>query len=117
MSERDKCLRKFRNTKHEVDISSNKRKRNEVNIALRKAESAYFKNLLNESKKLTQELWKTLKKIYPVKSGVGGHTQNFNIDGEVTNNPSKVSNSFVSYYISIITELKKYLFPLNEIAW
>ena len=57
-----------------------------------------------------------MKKIYPVKSGEGGHTKNFNIDGEVTNNPSKVSNGFVSYYTSIITELKKRLFPLNEIA-
>ena len=39
------------------------------------------------------------------------------INGEVTNNPSKVSNGFVSYYTSIITELKKRLFPLNEITW
>ena len=36
---------------------------------------------------------------------------NFNIDGEVTNNPSEVSNGLVSYYTSVITELKKHLFP------
>ena len=72
--------------------------------------------MLNENK-LPREFWKTLKKIYPVKSGEGGHIKNFNIDGEVTNNPSKVSNSFVSYYTSIITELKKHLFPLNETEW
>ena len=52
-----------------------------------------------------------MKKIYPVKSGDGGHAKNFNVDGEVTNNPSKVSNGLVSYYTSIITELKKHLFP------
>ena len=28
-----------------------------------------------------------------------------------------MTNGFVSYYTSIITELKKHLFPLNEIAW
>ena len=39
------------------------------------------------------------------------------MNGEVTNNTSKASNEFVSYYTSIITELKKHLFPLNEIAW
>ena len=35
------------------------------------------------------------------------------MNGEVT----KVWNEFVSYYTSIITELKKHFFPLNEIAW
>ena len=53
----------------------------------------------------------TMKKIYPVNSGDGGHAENFNIDGEVTNNPSKVSNGLVSYYTSILTELKKHLSP------
>ena len=43
MNECDKCLRKCRNTKHAVDVSSYKRKQNEVNIALCKAKSAYFK--------------------------------------------------------------------------
>ena len=52
-----------------------------------------------------------MKKIYSVKSGDGGHAKNFNIDREVTNNPSKVSNGLGSYYTSIITELKKHLFP------
>ena len=75
MNKRDKCLRKCRNTKPEINISSYKRKRNEVNIALRKAKSAYFKNLLNENKKLPREFWKTLKKIYLVRSGDGGHTK------------------------------------------
>ena len=56
---------KCRNTKREVDISSYKGKRNEVNIALRKP--AYFKNLLNENKNWPREFWKTLEKIYPVK--------------------------------------------------
>ena len=55
-----------------------------------------------------------MKKNYLVKLGNGGHAKNFNIDGEVTNNPSKESNGFVCYYTSIITELKKHLFPLNE---
>ena len=84
MNERDKRLRKYRNTKREVDISLDKRKRNEVNIALRKAKSAYFKNLLNENKNLPREFLKNLKKIYLVKSGEGGHAKNFNIDGEAT---------------------------------
>ena len=87
LNERDKCLRKCRNTRSEVDISLYKRKRNEVHIVLRNAKSAYFKNLLNENKKLPWEFWKTLKKIYLVKSRDDSHTKNFNIDGDVTNNP------------------------------
>ena len=79
--------------------------------------STYSKNLLNEKKKIHHEFWKTVKKNYLVKSGNSGHAKNFNIDGEVTNNPSKVSNGFVSYYTSIITELRKHLFPLNEVVW
>ena len=117
MSERDRFFRKFRITKRKVDISSYKRKRNEVNIALYKAKLTYFKTLLNENKELPREFWKTLKKIYLVKSGDGSHAKNINTDGEVTNNPVKKSNGFVSYYTSIITEIKKHLFPLNENPW
>ena len=82
--------------------------------AKEKDKSIYFKNLLKE-KKIPQEL-EDLKKNYLVKLGNGGHAKNFNIDGEVTNNPSKESNGFVCYYTSIITELKKHLFPLNEVV-
>ena len=82
--------------------------------AKEKDKSIYFKNLLKE-KKILQEL-EDLKKNYLVKLGNGGHAKNFNIDGEVTNNPSKESNGFVCYYTSIITELKKHLFLLNEVV-
>ena len=82
--------------------------------AKEKDKSIYFKNLLKE-KKIPQEL-EDLKKNYLVKLGNGGHAKNFNIDGEVTNNPSKESNGFVCYYTSIITELKKHLFLLNEVV-
>ena len=52
MNKHDKRLRKDRNNKREGDISSCKIKQNEVNKALRIAKLAYFKNLLNENKKL-----------------------------------------------------------------
>ena len=48
MNDRDKLLRKSRRTKDELDISRCKRKRNEVNIAIRKARSSYYKNMLKE---------------------------------------------------------------------
>ena len=47
MNERDKRLRRCRNTTRKIDISSCKIKRNEVNIALCKARPAYFKTFLN----------------------------------------------------------------------
>ena len=49
--------------------------------------------------------------------GGGSHAKNFSKNGEATNNPSKVSNVFVNYYTSIMTELRKNLFPLNAVAW
>ena len=49
MNDRDKLLRKSRRTKDEHDISQYKRKRNEVNIAIRKARSSYHKNMLKEN--------------------------------------------------------------------
>ena len=101
MSERNKSLKKCRNTKGENGISLYKIKRNKVNITLCKAKSAYFKNLVNENKKLPREFWKISKKIYPVKLGDGDHVKNFSINEEVRNNPSKVSNGFISYHASI----------------
>ena len=49
MTTRDKILRKMRKTKLQFDINAYKAKRNEVNIALRKAKSQHFKNLLSEN--------------------------------------------------------------------
>ena len=64
---------------HQLTFHHTKKKTNRS-----KSTSAYFKNLLNENEKLPRKFWKTLKKIYPVKSWDGGHAKIFNIDGELT---------------------------------
>eukprot|EP00794_Sanderia_malayensis_P000814 gene814-110_t len=48
MNDRDKLLRRSRRTRKEPDISAYKRKRNEVNIAVKRAKSDYHKKLLKE---------------------------------------------------------------------
>ena len=70
------CELKKENDDMLVKLTFHHMKKNEVNFALGKATSTYFKNFLNENKKLPREFWKALKKIYPVKSGGCGHAKN-----------------------------------------
>ena len=78
MNEWSKLLRKSRRTKEESDISAYKSKRNEVNIAVRKAKSVFHKNLLEENSRDSNKFWKTLKSIYLRTANVKQNLQTFN---------------------------------------
>ena len=59
-NDKDKILRKSRRTKAKFDISKYKQKRNEVNIAIRKAKSSYHQNLLEETLQIQVSFGKPL---------------------------------------------------------
>ena len=117
INDRDKLLRKSRRTKAEVDISQYKRKRNEVNVAIRKTKSKYHKKLLKENSTNPNKFWKTIKSIYPTKASAGPSSHSFDVQGEKTNDAIKVANVFCTYFTTIITTLREKAIPLCNFVW
>ena len=116
MNTRDKLLRKMRKTKLQFDINVYKAKRNEVNIALRKAKSKYFKNLLSENTNSPKKFWKTPKSIFPFESK-SNNSKSFLIENEFKLMPSKIATGFANFYTNIASVIKSSLFPLNNVIW
>ena len=117
MNVRDKLLRKSRRTKAELDISKYKQKRNEVNIAIRKAKSSYHQSLLKENSANPNQFWKTIKSIYPTKANEGSSMHTFDFQGEKTNDAIKVANGFCNFFTTVITTLRERAIPLCNFAW
>ena len=117
MNARDKLLRKSRRTKANSESSQYKSKRNEVNAAVRKAKSTYYKNLLNENSTDANKFWKTLKSIYPTKNRDKTSLRSFDIGGEKTTDPSQIANAFCTFFTQVIASLKSKAIPLRNFAW
>ena len=117
MNARDKLLHKSRRTKANSDISQYKLKRNEVNTAVRKAKSTYYKNLLNENSSDVNKFWKTLKSIFPTKKRDKTSTRSFDIGVEKTTDSSQIANAFCSFFTQVIASLKRKIIPLRNFEW
>ena len=118
MNERDQLLRKSRRTKSNADSLAYKRKRNETNIAIKRAKSSYYKNLLSENSENPSKFWKVLKSIYPCKNLKKHNSQSFDIDGEVKScNPSTIANAFGEFFAGTVKTLKEKAFPLCAFVW
>ena len=117
MNERDRLLRKSRRSKNELDISKYKQKRNEVNIALRRAKSSYHKDLIHEHSGNSNKLWKTLKSIYPIKSKGINQPRTLELNGIRLNDSYAIANAFASFFKNIIVSLKAKTIPLIDFVW
>ena len=117
MNDRDKLLRKSRRTRKESDISAYKRKRNEVNISVRRAKADYHKNLLKESSKDPNKFWKTLKSIYPTKTNNKQSVKTLDIDGVKIRDAHHIVDTFCSFFTSVVKKLKEKAFPLCNFSW
>ena len=62
MNKRYKLLQQAQKTKDPEDFERYKALRNQVNIALRKADSKYWKDLLKSKDKGSRDFWKIVKK-------------------------------------------------------
>ena len=98
MNHRDKLLRRSRRTIIELDISAYKRKRNEVNIAVKRGKPEYHKKLLKESAKDPNKFWKTLKSIYPTKTNDKQPMKTLDIDDDTIKDPHIIADAFCSFF-------------------
>ena len=119
MNERDMLLRKSRRTKSKSDILAYKQKQNEANIAVKRAKSSYYKNLLSENSENPSKFWKILKSIYPSKKKKKYTSQSFDIGDHVkTCDPFTISNVFCKFFTGTFTKtLKEKATPLYDLVW
>ena len=97
MNDREKLFSKSRRTRKESDISQYKRKRNEVNIAVKRTKSDYHKKLLKESSKDPNKLWKILKSIYSTKTNDRQSMKTLDVDGIQIRDSHRISDAFCSF--------------------
>ena len=117
MNDRDKLLRRSRRTRKESDISAYKRKRNEVNIAVKRTKSDYHKKLLKENSKDPNKFWRTLKSIYSTKTNDKQSMKTLDVDGVQIRDPHLIADAFCSFFTSTVTILKEKAFPLCNFCW
>ena len=115
MIDRDRLLRKMRKTKLENDITACKMKRNKANICLRKAKSKKYQNLLDENFRTPDRFWKVIKRMHPAKNKQSLSSKSFEVNSELTSDPTLIKNGFAYFYTEIAPKLKKLLLPLNVI--
>ena len=81
MNERDKLLRKWRKVKRKDLKDQLKAKRNLVNSRVRAEKAEYTKSLLRENANDPTSFWKTLKKVFPIKTKNSHAEHSFTIKG------------------------------------
>jgi len=104
MNSRDCQLRKARRTKTENDWSRYKTLRNRCNTLIKKAKSAYHRNVLTENESNPRKFWDAIKAIYPNKpKPVGNISSNLK---DINSTVIKFSNYFKSAIVTINTPKK-----------
>jgi len=99
MNSRDCQLRKARRTKTENDWSRYKTLRNRCNTLIKKAKSAYHRNVLTENESNPRKFWDAIKAIYPNKpKPVGNISSNLK---DINSTVIKFSNYFKSAIVTI----------------
>ena len=112
MSTRDKLMRKARKSKLNAHREEYKRKRNEVNIMIRKAKSDYTRTLLSEISRNPDGFWAAIIRVFPSKSKNVISEKPFVIDGIKSVKPNEVVNGFCNYFSTVVSTLTQTSHPL-----
>ena len=114
MKERDRCLKKFRSSKLEIDKIEMRRMRNLVNISVKNARAVFIKDQLEIHKNDPKKFWKELNSLIP--NNKSKNNQNFNNikDDDLTIIPKdQLSNSVNTYFANIGLVLDKKIPPIH----
>jgi hypothetical protein len=117
MNDRDKLLRKWRKVKTKSLKDQFKFKRNLVNTQVRNAKSEYTKSLLRENANDPTSFWKSLKKVFPMKTKPCHVEQSFIINGQKETDPVNICEGFSQYFSTIVTTLKRASYPFVNFVW
>ena len=80
--------------------------RNKTTRFIRNAKQDYYSNLIEENKKNSSKLWKTLKSVIATKSKTST-IESLETDSGVIQEPKKISQSFAKYFSTAIAKLRQ----------
>ena len=83
--------------------------RNKITVTIKETKRPYYSNLIQKNKRHSSKLWSVIK------SEIGSdQIQSLEIDGEDITDPKQISASFVSFFKSIIANLRQTL-PVSAV--
>ena len=108
---RDKLLRKFIKSKDEGKIkedlySKYKALRNKVVSLTRTSKKLHFQQYFAENSKDIKKTWSGIKNIINFRNANKGQPSSMFIDGEFTNDSTKIANSFNNYFSTVAEKLQ-----------
>ncbi|XP_057294623.1 uncharacterized protein LOC130623152 [Hydractinia symbiolongicarpus] len=116
MNSRDNLLRKSRKTKSEADITAYKKIRNKVNNKVRKAKNTYQRQLFEENTGNPEPFWRSIKKVFPLRSNSQVNTT-IQIDEKLVTDQHSIANAFCRFLSNVVNSLKRSAFVLTNFVW
>ena len=115
MNIRDKLMREARKSKLNVHRDECKRKRNEVNIMIRKNKSDYTRTFLLENSRNPDGFWAAIKRISF--EGKKRKIRKIVTHGIKSIKPNKITDGFCNYFSTVVSILKQTSYPLIDFTW
>ena len=105
---RDKILQKLKKQQTPENLKLHKKFRNRVSNELKESKARYFHNYFSTNSQNMKNLWAGIKTIISHKSSTSSSINKIKgKDGNVTSDPSKMSNIFNDFYVNVADGITK----------
>ena len=102
---RDKLHRKYINTKLEADGLPYRSSRNKVQTLINSKKKIYIRNSLEQNKRDSKKLWKSLKNLGLPSKSKSDSKINLNIEGRINSKPAEIADHFNEFYSTLADKL------------
>ena len=117
---RNKLRKKFLNNPTDVNRAAWKKFRNKTSEVIKRAESLFYKSIINQQNNASKQLWKTFGKILNSKKIKHNKIASIKVNGKVYTNPKLITETFNKFFSEVggnlaknfsddLTEFKGYL--------
>ena len=104
---RNRLFKKYRNNPNEVNEAVWKRFRNKTNEIIKRAEALHYRNIINEHKNSSKNLWNTFGKILNNKKIKHNKIESLTVNGIKQTEPQTITESFNNFFSEIGETLAK----------
>ena len=110
MKRRDKLLKLFIKShdpaKKELLHTQYKALRNKIVSLMRVSKKTHFRNYFSENAKNIKKTWTGIKSVISIRNASHGQPTSMNVDGEITNDPTKIANGLNNFYSTVAEKLQ-----------
>ncbi len=105
---RDRILLKLRKKRNNNNLTLYKKFRNRVCNEIKKSKESYFHNFFSTNTQNMKKLWSGIKTIISHKSSNSSSINKIkDMEGNVTSEPSEISNIFNDFFVNVADEITK----------